>query len=93
MIFADVVSIVTVTWPLIDHELVLTDTVPDPVKTHVESFCSLLLYSIVREAYRSCVIDLDWCGRLGMAKFSKCDAEGEGIASGEEGGGDFGFRR
>ena len=93
MKFADVVRIVTCTWRPIDHELVLFDTIPDPVETHVESFCSLLFDSIVREAHRSCVVDLDGCGRLRMAKFVKGDAQGEGIAGGEEGGGDFGFRR
>ena len=93
MKFADVVRIVTCTWRPIDHELVLLDTVPDPVETHVESFCSLLFDSIVREAHRSCVVDLDGCGRLRMAKFVKGDAQREGIAGGEEGGGNLGFRR
>ena len=70
----------------------LTDPVPDPVETHVESFCSLLFNSIIGKTHRSCVIDLDWGGQLRMAHFVEGDAQGEGVANGEECGCYFGFR-
>ena len=91
--FADVVSIVTCAWSPINQELVLTDPVTDPVKTHVKSFCSFLLYTVVSKTHCRRVIDLYWGGRLRMAEFIERNTKGKGIAGGEEGGGNFGFGR
>ena len=91
MKFTDKISIVTISWTPGDEKLLLVDATVDSVEAHVNSFSGFLLDAIVGEANSGCIVDLDGRGRLGMAHFGERNTDGEGVASREEGRGDFGF--
>ena len=80
MKFSDIVSIVTVFWPPVDEELLLADSVSNPVEAHVNGLGCFVLDVVVGEFNRGGVVYLDGVGRLGMTHFGKGDAEWEGLS-------------
>jgi hypothetical protein len=74
MVFGMVIANIFWTGLPIDDELVLTDTVFDPVKAHVDGFGPFLFYGVFCKAGRSGVISLHGCGWLGVANFVERDA-------------------
>ena len=88
MEFADEISIVIMSWPPVDEELLLGNTVTNPVKAHVDGF---LFDANIGEANGCGIVNLDGGGWLGMAHFAEGETKGKGVFGGEEGGADFCF--
>ena len=74
-----------------DMELSLFDTVLYPIKTHVDRFGADLFASFIGNGDGSCVVDLDWSGRLWVAEFLEGGANGYGFFAVVEGSSNFGF--
>ena len=89
VMFTHVISRVTVSWAPVDKKLVLSDTVADPIKPHIDSFSSFQFYAGVSKANCGCVVDLDRGRGLGVTHLDEGDAKWEGFLSGEEGGANF----
>ena len=80
MIFADIVSIVTVFWSPVDEELLPDDCVPDPVEAHVNGLGCFVFDAVVGEANPGGGVYLDGGGRLGMNHFGEGDKEWESLS-------------
>ena len=76
MKFSDIVSIVTIFRTPVDEELVLANPVLDPVEAHVDGFSGLVLDTVVGEANRSGVVNLDGGCWLWVVHFGEGDTEG-----------------
>ena len=72
MMFCVVVCIVFAAFAPIDEELIVGDTVADPVEAHVDGFGSALLDGVVGESNCNFIVGLDGSCRLGMAHFDEC---------------------
>jgi hypothetical protein len=70
----EIISFVETALSPVYGKLALTSTVSNPVKSHVDCFCSLLLDGGVGDAGGSGVVSGNWSGGLGMAKFFQGDA-------------------
>jgi hypothetical protein len=71
MVLGEVVGEVVGALSPVYVELPLADSVADPVETHVYCFRSLLLDSVVGDAFSALVVGLDRCRGLRVAKFCK----------------------
>ena len=60
----------------IHKELLLTDAVLYPVIAHVHCAGLLLFHRLVGNSHGSGVVDLDWCGWLGVVHFGQGGADG-----------------
>lgn len=72
-------------------ELALADSVPYPIKAHVNSFGTLLFDSVISNASGSGVISLERGGWLRVPKFFKGNADGASVFSIKEQGTKFSF--
>ena len=59
-------------------EHLLVGSASNPVKSHIHTFGSLLLYCIVDNAFGAFVVGLDWGGVLRVAHFDQRCAGGTG---------------
>ena len=91
--FGEIIRLVEDSFFPIDVELLLADSVTDPVKTHVDSFGAFLFDSVVGDAGGSAVVGLERGRWLGMAEFFEVDANGAGFFAVVEEGSEFGFGR
>ena len=76
--------------PIYD-ELFLPGSALHPIEAHVDCFGALLLHRVVGETNGGGVVHLDGRGRLWMAHFGECSADGNGLLGVEIGGADFGL--
>jgi hypothetical protein len=81
MVFGMEISKIFWTGLPIDKELVLADTVFDPVKTHVDGFGYFLFDCVVCKSGHSGVVGLHGCGWSGVAKFVEREANWLGFLS------------
>jgi len=81
MVFGKVVGAITDPTSPVDNELALANTVADPVKTHVHGFGAFLFDGVVGDARSSAVVSDNGSRWLGMSKFFKSDALGDGLFS------------
>ena len=91
VVLCKVVGEVGFAWGPIDIELVLFDTVAQPVKSHVDCFGLVLFDSAISDTVSGAVVSSDWSGWLRMAEFAEGDAERDSCPCIHEEGGDFGF--
>ena len=87
--FTEVVREISGSRAPVYKEHILIDTVTDPIKLHVDRFCSFLFEVGVCKADGRRIVDLDRGGWLCMSHFLEADAEGGGIFGGKEGGANF----
>ena len=71
VMLGEIISLVEATAFPIDVKLTLSDTVSNPVKTHVDSFGSFLFDGVIGDAGSGAVVCLDGSRWLRMAKFFK----------------------
>jgi hypothetical protein len=76
MVFGEVVSEVVAAAGPINVELILNNTVADPVVSHVHGFGAALFYCVIGDATSSAVVCLNGRGSLRESKFSKGGADG-----------------
>ena len=76
---------------VINKELALADPVLEPVPPHVHGFGSALFHVAVGKSIGSGVVDLEGDGRLGVTKFGKSGADGDGFMADEVVCSDFAF--
>ena len=69
MMFCVVIGTVKFASLPINVELVLSDSVADPVETHVDGFGSFLFYCVVGDPCGGCVIRSYWGCRLRVSEF------------------------
>ncbi len=77
----------------IDDEVFLPGSAFHPIEAHVDGFGALLFHGVVGKTNGSGVVYLDGRGRLWMAHFGKCGADGDGLLGVEIGSADFGLCR
>ena len=70
-----VICQISVTGPPVHFELFLSDSVLDPVKSHVHGLGAVLFDLLVGESCQSSVVNLDWSRRLGMTHLVKGNAQ------------------
>ena len=64
MMLGEIIRSVGSAPPPIYYELSLTDTVTDPIKSHVDCFGTALLDSVCCESDGGAVVGDNWCGGL-----------------------------
>ena len=74
-----------------DNELLLADTVADPIEAHVNGFGATLLDCVVDDAGGASIVGLDWGRWLRMAHVVERGAEPCGILGVVKEGAHFGF--
>ena len=89
--FREEIGNVLKTWNEEDVELMLSDAVPQPVKTHVQRLRHLDIDAVVGEANGNLVVAEDRCRRLGVAHVLKYLPLVGGDASGGKDTGVFGL--
>ena len=68
----------------VNVELSLAFTILQPIETHVDGFGTSLFHSVVGNAGGTIVVDLDWCGGLGMSHFDENNADHDAFFGVEE---------
>ena len=71
MVLGVVVGHVSGPWSPEDMKLILFDAILHPVESHVNGFRSYLFALFIGNRHRCGIVNLDWSGRLGVAKFVK----------------------
>jgi hypothetical protein len=69
VVFGEVIGEIVFTGAPVNDELVLLDSIADPVESHVNCFGSALFDCFVDNASGTSIVGLDWCGCLWMAHF------------------------
>ena len=62
-----------------DVELVLPLAIPNPVEAHIHCLGSALDYCVGEYANGTFVVELEWCGALGVAHFSEGGSHGNSV--------------
>ena len=71
VMFGRIVGQVAVPWFPIYNELVLGDTIFQPIESHIDGFGSFLFYRAGEDTSGGDVIGCEWCWWLRMAHFYK----------------------
>ena len=72
-------------------KLALGNAVFHPIKPHVHGIGPALFDGVGEDADSALVVELEWCGALGVAHFGECGSHGNGIFGIDEAGAGFGF--
>ena len=91
MMLGQVVSFVGGAGSPVNDELVLEDSVPDPVEAHVDGFAALVLDGPVGKSHGGGVVNFNGGRWLRVAHFFEGDANWACFSGVEEGGTDFRF--
>ena len=75
MMFTEIISFVRLTLSPIYYELPLSDSVSNPIKTHIDGLGALLGHGVVGDPDRSAVIGGDWGGRLSVVQDDEKSAQ------------------
>ena len=79
-----VISFVCGSWFPEDVEVTLTNSIFNPIETHVNSLRVFHFDSVISNTDGSAVVSLDWCSWLGMPHFFKCSPDGASLFGGEK---------
>ena len=79
MMFCKIVCPIQFAFSPQDMELVLPDSITDPVESHVYCFGAFLFDGVVGNSGRCGVVSDDGCGWLGVAEFFEANADGAGL--------------
>jgi hypothetical protein len=81
MVLGEVVGEIVFTGRPMNYELVLLDSVADPLKAHVDGFWATLFNRFIDDASCACIFGLDGCGSLRLPHFFESDAERDTVTS------------
>ena len=84
VVFGWVVSQVCGSWCPSELELVLVDSIFNPVEAHVNCFGTFLFELTVDDAVRGAIVSCDCSGWLGVSQFDECASDGDCLLCIEE---------
>ena len=72
-------------------KLILPLSIPNPVEAHIHRFGSALDYCVGEYTDSTFVVELKWCGALGMAHFGESGSQGNSVFCVDKSGACFRF--